>query len=91
MIQFGTKVAVSHKLVRLKLRGKRRYQPVALTETIQGFVCRTAWLKEGKVEAWDDGGVEFKETATIKAYQVAWHNSRKPLLVLPEHLVVLED
>ena len=97
MIPFGTEVVVTHKLVRIKGFGSRKYDTEPLENTVRGFVCRTVWLKEGKLDKWHEDSpfgssfiVSFKETKTIKAYEVAWHNTRKPLLVLPEHLEMTE-
>lgn len=100
-IKFGTEVVCTHKLV---LRKKRKYpgtgifstaqvirdyQVQKLDEPIRGFVVRQILLKEG-MSVWNTEYWEFEETKTVKAYEIAWHNTRKPLLILPEHVNIAE-
>lgn len=67
----------------------RSYAVQELDKPIRGFVVRTVFLKEGWKE-WNGEYNEFRETRTVRAYEVSWHNVRKPLLVLPEHTHVAE-
>lgn len=67
----------------------RSYAVQELDKPIRGFVVRTVFLKEGWKD-WNGEYNEFRETRTVRAYEVSWHNVRKPLLVLPEHTHVAE-
>lgn len=67
----------------------RSYAVQELNKPVRGFVVRTVFLKEGWKE-WNGEYNEFRETRTVRAYEVSWHNVRKPLLVLPEHTHVAE-
>lgn len=100
MIPFGTEVVITQRLVLRKKRkydntvlsgGKvvRDYQTQELDTPVRGFVVRQILLKEG-MSVWNSEYWEFEQTKTVKAYEIAWHNNRKPLLVLPEHVHIAE-
>lgn len=57
-----------------------------------GIVVGIRTLSDGEVETWGwDEPATYLPTRTFRAYLVAHHLRRKPVLVLPEHIKVVES
>lgn len=94
--ELGDRVRITHILRRRSYRipdrgaDRKRWEPQHRPSANEGIVIGARTLFDGEAVWGYDEPTRFEQTATVKAYLVATHLYRRPVLVLPEHMERIE-
>lgn len=88
---FGKRVKINSKLVRVYKSAYKSWKKNDFPETT-GIIIGIRTLSDGTLHNYySDGGIEYEPKKFFTAYLIAYHERRKPLLVLPDDVIFLEN